>query len=51
MLLSRAKPAPSTTNNAKEKPKKVKPELEDLVRERDYVGAITLLDVTNFKTF
>jgi intraflagellar transport protein 56 len=47
MMLSRAKPVASSNAasvNTKEK-KKSKPELEDFIKERDYTGAITLLEV------
>ena len=46
-MLSRAKPvttAASNSNNVKEK-KKAKPELEDFIKDRDYTGAIILLEV------
>ncbi len=51
MMLSRAKPVNTVANKelAKEK-KKAKSELEDFIKDRDYTGAITLLEV-QFRSF
>lgn len=50
-LLSRAKPGPSTDERIKSGsargPKKI-PELEDFLSQRDYSGAIALLEVISF---
>ena len=55
-ILSRSKPAagsgggasatgPSTTTPNKEKKRKKLPKLEEFLQNRDYVGALTLLEV------
>jgi hypothetical protein len=48
MMLSRAKPVSQAIpkdNSATKEKKKSKPELEDFIRERDFTGAIILLEV------
>lgn len=47
-MLSRAKPATQAVpkdNAAVKEKKKAKPELEDFIKERDFTGAIILLEV------
>lgn len=46
MLHARAKPPPVAAPPPKEK-KKEKPKLEEFIEARDYLGAVTLLEVVN----
>lgn len=45
MLHARAKPPPAAAPPPKEKKKKEKPKLEEFIEARDYLGAVTLLEV------